>query len=137
MDFTESINNNIKNTLQEINDTINREAVLTFRDVVKETPNPSMPNAAFYSKGLLINQWYPQFGGISTKLGTSKDDYGFASLDRINTILTAKEFLGKDGSVSLSNSVPYAFQADQIGWYFTAPYAMVDKALVRAKVRMQ
>lgn len=137
MGFFDSIQQNINQTLQNVNDKINKEAVETFRDVVKETPNPSMPDAAFYSKGLLVNQWYPKFGGFSSEISSAKDDYGFNSLDRINVILDGKEFLGKDGEVSLSNNVSYAIQADKIGWYFTAPYAMVDKAIIKAKARIK
>ena len=137
MSFFESLQENIQKALVETNNKINKEAILTFRDVVAETPNPDMPDKAFYSKGLLVNQWYPKFGGFSSELTSAKDDHGFNSLDRINSISEEKEFLGKDGEVSLSNNVSYAIQADKIGWYFTAPYAMVDKAIIRAKARMR
>jgi len=80
------------------------------------TYSPNKPDAV-YSKGLLINQWYPAIGNTpSANKGSSTNLTGAESLSRIKDILAQKPFLGKDNTLSLANNIDYAYRADKLGW---------------------
>lgn len=107
-----------------------------FTQVVKLTPSPTNPGD--YSKGLLANQWYPQEGALpSSAKSTITSPNGSNSLDRINSIAkSGREFYMKDGVVTLTNNLDYAYRAEVIGWpkpEWTGkigPYRMVEKSLI-------
>jgi hypothetical protein len=132
--FADSIKANIKELQREVNDKILTEASKTFIDVTTGTPS-DWQNSPF-AKGLLSNQWYVAENKLSSELTGAKDLHGSASLNRANSILKWKTFLSKDGYVSFTNNVSYAYQAEALGWAVTKPYAMVEKALIDAKSRM-
>lgn len=134
--FVDSIKANIKEAKQEVNDKITKAAVNMFRDVVQFSPSHEL-HGSVWAKGLLINQWYPSVGSASVQLDAQADQVGFQSMDRIAQLLGSNNFTSKDNTLWLTNNVPYAYQAEVDGWYGggmkTAPYAMVDKALNKAK----
>lgn len=138
--FADSIKANVKEVKQEINNRILSEASQTFKDVT--TGTPSTWQQSEWAKGLLVNQWYTAENSLSSEKNDSKDLYGVASLNRADAIQRWKTFLGKDGYVSFTNNIYYAYQAEALGWYDTTrnqntpPYAMVEKAMIDAKNRM-
>ena len=134
LSFAASIRGNGAAILQKVNKEVYRIAWELFTQVVKFTPSPSQPGR--FAKGVLANQWYPSVGkGVST-VGTDRSDTGAASLERINAFCKGTEFVGKDGMVTLSNNVPYAYNAEVEGW--PAPewsgkikaYRMVARSLI-------
>jgi hypothetical protein len=132
--FADSIKANIKEIQQEVNTKILAEASRTFTDVT--TGTPSSWQQSKWAEGLLVNQWYTAQNSLSSEQNGSKDLHGTASLNRANAILSWKTFLGKDGYVSFTNNVSYAYQAEALGWKYTDKYAMVEKAMIDAKTRM-
>lgn len=98
-----------------------------FTSVVNKTPSPTNPGPQ--AKGLLANQWYPLAGGSSAARGTSTSPNGTDSLSRIRAMMNGREFTGKDGSITLTNNLDYAVQAESEGWKRTAPYRMVALSL--------
>ena len=132
--FADSIKANIKEVKQEINDRILSEASQTFKDV--KTGTPSTWQQSEWAKGLLVNQWYAAENSLSSEKNDSKDLYGVASLNRADAIQRRKTFLGKDGYVSFTNNIHYAYQAEALGWKYTDKYAMVELAMIDAKNRM-
>lgn len=134
--FADSIKANIREVKQEVNDKITKAAVNMFRDVVQFSPSHEL-HGSVWANGLLINQWYPNVGSASGQLGSQTDQVGLQSMDRIAQLIGSSNFISKDNSLYLTNNVPYAYQAEVDGWYGggmkTAPYAMVDRALNKAK----
>lgn len=137
--FTESIRLNSAAILQQVNKEVYRIAWELFTSVVILTPSPSQPGR--FAKGVLANQWYPSTGsGVSTS-GTSASNTGSESLARINAIVKGKEFLGKDGRLTLSNNVPYAYNAEVEGWNpptwsgKVKAYRMVARSLMAVAAR--
>lgn len=133
--FADSIKANVKEVKQEVNDKITKVAVDMFRDVVMLSPSQELRDSQ-WAKGLLINQWYPSVGSASTQLGTQTDQVGLQSMDRIAQLIGSNNFTVKDNSLWLTNNVPYAYQAEALGWRGTLPYMMVDKALINAKAKL-
>ena len=139
-DFADSIKANIANIKQDISKELIHVAASLFKDVVGGTPSPTditRGRESPFSLGLISNQWYPAYNKKSGELTSSKDDVGFNSLERIMALQGGNYFLGKDGTLTLTNNVPYANQVESIGWRSTPPYAMVYTALIRAKARMR
>ncbi len=137
--FADSIKANIKEVKQEVNDKITKVAVDMFRDVVMLSPSQELRDSQ-WATGLLINQWYPKVGSASSELGSQTDQVGLQSMDRIAQLIGSSNFTVKDNSLWLTNNVPYAYQAEVIGWYGngmkTAPYGMVGTALTNAKAKL-
>lgn len=142
--FSQSILKNTKAIKQEINDKITGVAVYGFQQAIAESPSEDR-HGSEWSTGLLINQWYPAYNSVSTMLTSQTDGIGIDSLQRVYDIKDKNYFYGKDGYVSLTNNVSYAYRADTLGWKPSAehpswtgkvaPYAMVDKAMHRMKVK--
>lgn len=133
--FMDSLNRNILRVKQEVNDKIYKISIELFLSIVAKSPSPSNPGE--YAKGLLANQWYPKTGsGFSDELGTSISPNGASSRARINALQGGREFLNKDGRLSLSNNVHYAYRAEMLGWPISdgwsgrvGPYRMVALSL--------
>ena len=142
MDFYEQILKNSEALLLEVDTALTKLTVETFRDAVKGTPSPA--NDAPYADGTLINNWYPALNSFSSESSSSKDDYGFSSLDRINSIVGAKYFYRKDSEVTLTNNISYAYCAEMLGWKRSddprwrnaPPYGMVANAMTNAKAKL-
>ena len=160
--FADSIKANIKEVKQEVNDKI----VEVFKDiaynVVYLTPSPSWNlsprgtsgNIAYYSDGLLANQWYPAENKISEEFTRSESDHGGDSFSRLSAMRNVNTFLGKDGYLSFTNNVPYAYRVDVIGYpkgvaevtsgfptwsSWTGdvkPYAMIDQSMIKVKAKL-
>jgi hypothetical protein len=133
--FADSIKANIKELQQEVNDKITTEAAKTFRSVVSYSPSQDF-NGSTWATGWVINQWYPKVGSPSAELNESRDQAGMNSVTRIAQLIGSKNFLNKDNSIYLTNNVPYVYQVEALGWAGTKAYAMVDKALDDARIRI-
>jgi hypothetical protein len=114
----------------EVSDKVIGIATELFTEVVKETP---------VDKGVLINNWYAgtnkSYSGVFN--GGSTDKSGMNSYTQIASLRQYRGFVGKDGSINISNSTPYGFRAEYAGWPFpewtgrVGPYAMIGKAFVK------
>ena len=117
--FADSVRMNSDAMLKRIQIQIYTIARQLFIEIVQATPSVTHPG--YYAKGLLANQWYPQLGaGFSPEATEETDDGGRDSINRIVTeidVLSSNpQFLGKDGTVTLTNNLPYAGRAESVGW---------------------
>lgn len=114
MGFAEDIKRFEQKALEAANTSLCKAAESLFTDEVVLSP---IKPAANFATGLLKNSFYPQVGGgFDMTVGTVADDTGTASLSRIKAVMALKPFLGKDNTITLTNSVPEAYRADVLGW---------------------
>lgn len=132
--FSASLDRNILRVKQEVNDKIVKISIELFLSIVAKSPSPSNPGE--YAKGLLANQWYPMAGAFSEEVSTDDSSNGGASKVRIVGLRGSKEFFGKNGSLTLTNNLPYAYRAEMLGWPKSdgwsgkiGPYRMVALSL--------
>lgn len=141
MSFLKDIQKWSSKVQQEANTKITEEFIKTAKDVVNFSP--TLERGAVFSEGLLINQWYPAKNSYDQSQTTQENYLGWDSLMRIDQLKGSKNFLGKDGFLSLTNSVHYVMNAETRGWTKNEnpnwrghiPYAMVAKAVIKAKAR--
>lgn len=134
--FSDSILRNSQKALQKVNRDCYTIARDLFATIVSLTPSPSNPGP--FADGYLVNQWYPAEGGeLSEELGPDSDisPTGTGSLSRISR-LNGKEFLFKDGVITLANNTHYAYRAEVLGWPQSdgwsgniGPYRMVARSI--------
>lgn len=123
-----------------VNDTCYQIAREAFLSIVNLTPSPSHPGHT--AKGLLVNNWFPVNGsGFSSSKTSSTSPYGAESIARIKS-LRGGQFLDKDGTVTLSNNLHYAYRAEVLGWPASGgwsgkvgPYRMVALSLQAVSAR--
>jgi hypothetical protein len=88
---------------------------VTTQEVVLSPDNPTRTGE--FVTGLLKNSFYPQVGGgYDMTVGTTANLSGTDSLSRIKAAVATQPFLGKDNTITLTNSVPEAYRADVLGW---------------------
>ncbi len=134
--FADSVRANTRKIMRTVNAqclTIARELFLS---IISLTPSPNHPGP--YAAGWLANQWYPELGSdFSEELGGDLDAAGGGSITRVEAMLgNAMVFLEQDGSVTLTNNLPYAYRAEAVGWPAhdgykgdIGPYRMVAKSI--------
>lgn len=113
LSFTASLMANIAKVEQGINDKCYKISRELFLEVVKRTPSPSNPGR--FAEGLLANQWYPKEDEFSSEEGSSISDTGAQSKSRIRA-MRGTAFLRKNGKVTLTNNIDYAYRAEVLGW---------------------
>lgn len=141
MSFSDSIRKGADKVSNQINAKIVNMATDYFTTIVALTP---VSDASQKKRGELINNWHLSTNGSPLKAYTFNFDVrGSASLQRISMLKSSKEFLGKDGTVSITNIVSYGYRAEYAGWPSprwnnTAPYAMMRNArtIVSAKYKV-
>lgn len=134
MSFAEDIRKFVEKSNKEISKNITDTAQQLFTKVVDYSPSYVGTPQAQFSKGELINNWFPFVNSMSTGIETSFSDTGESSRMRINSI-PADSFDKKDGYIALTNNTQWAYRAEYLGW--EAPtwsgrvgaYAMVRKAM--------
>lgn len=138
--FADSIRINTGKMKAEINRSVVEVAADLFKNTVKESP---------VLKGVLVNNWYTAEGAGVTDFSfvdANRSLTGTDSLARVAALVASRQFAGKDGEISFSNSTPYAYRAEYIGWPEddpdskgwtgkVGPYAMVRKALVTTSTK--
>jgi len=131
--FAASMALNIDNVLNEVNNRCFSIAFQLFTSIVRNTPSPSNPGP--WAAGHLANQWYPKAKTFSEEQSDSTSPNGSDSLSRINQ-MPRFEFLRKDGRLTLSNNLHYAYRAEMLGWPKEdgwsgriGPYRMVAKSM--------
>lgn len=114
MSFAEQIKAFEDKALLAMNRSVSNAIEGVFSDSV--VLSPEKPEA-HYATGLLKNSWYVSTGlNFDTTIGTSPDPSGTSSLSRIKSALAQNIFLGKDDTITLTNSVDHAYRANYIGW---------------------
>lgn len=140
MGFAEDVKAFEKKALTAASNSINKRIIYLFTSVVGYSP--TAPEAK-WSKGALIDQWFPSVGkSPNFAMNGSLNYQGANSMSRINSLFSQPLFLGKDNIVTFTNSVSYAYRAENLGWPKgldsksgwtwtgrVAPYKMVSKAV--------
>lgn len=130
MGFADSIRTHNLKVKQQVSNKVLAIATELFTEIVNGTP---------VDKGVLKNNWY---GGTGNVYNASYNEHsasagGMSSLTQIAALRAYTGFVGKDGSISLSNSTPYGFRAEYAGWPApdwtgrVGPYAMIAKAFIK------
>lgn len=124
MGFAEDIQRNIDIAMLNISNNLNEITGKLFYGIRQDTP---------VLKGVLNNSWYTGVKNtFDETVGTTADMSGSGSISRISSMLSTNPFLGVDNSVTLTNSVSYAYQAEVDGWAKKPAYAMVQNNLIKA-----
>lgn len=118
----------------QVNDLANKIANELFTEVVKRTP---VADGTWGPAGTLKNNWRTGFGigKYNTAFSKTPNTAGMNSYSEISKIRDSREFVGKDGEISFTNTTPYAYRAEVIGWPRprwsgrVGPYAMVRNSL--------
>ncbi len=138
--FAQSVNANSLVVLRQVNNRVYDIARELFKSIVQLTPSPAQRDAGS-AQGVLVNNWFPVDGPeFSQATTTTKSDYGLASLARINQ-LRGGQFFRKDGAVTLSNNLHYAYRAEVLGWPSppwsgrVGPYRMVALSMQAISAR--
>lgn len=113
MSFSSSLRANIRKALLKVNLQCYQIARELFESVVSLTPSPSHPGP--YAHGQLANQWFPEVDDFSEELDGRLSGTGADSLSRIKA-MKGGEFNQKDGKVTLTNNLSYAYRAEALGW---------------------
>lgn len=138
--FSSSLKGCVKNTLSRVNSQCYAIARDLFLKVVEFTPSPEHPGP--YAKGHLANQWYPSDDGdFSEELSSATSRTGSDSISRI-TGMQGFACFGRDGKLTLTNNLSYAYRAEAAGWPASGgwsgnstPYRMVARAIQIIKAK--
>jgi hypothetical protein len=115
LSFVQQIEANNVKAMEAVNKKCYDVAKELFTMIVDKTPSPIHPGP--WAKGQLVNNWFPIDGAdYSTETTEVLSDFGADSLARISQIGRGEQFLFKDGTVTISNNLPYAVRAEEIGW---------------------
>ena len=133
MKFSDSLRANIKKTLLRVNEASYKVARELFDSVVYLTPSPTHPGP--HAHGMLANQWFPEENDFSEELDNRLSPTGADSLARIQA-MKGYVFNGRDGKLTLTNNLSYAYRAEALGWPVAdgwsgqiGPYRMVALSL--------
>lgn len=120
-EFIQSIRLNNEKIMKELQGNYLKVVDDLFISVVELTP---------VKTGALINNWFTSTGSdISSQTTNVLDLAGSGSLLSIENLHHMDLFNGKDTTVSMTNNLPYAINAEYEGWEKTAPYAMVRNSI--------
>lgn len=130
--FSDQLIKNIENALLKTNTEINSIAKDAFETTVKVSP--AQPSA-YSAKGEFINNWFPMVNGYDPSTSILRSMTGVNSLTRIDTTMAdSKAFYRRDGYITLTNNLPYAYRVEVLGWPLPkwsgtiGPYAPVRTA---------
>lgn len=135
MGFADSVKATASKMQEQVNGKAIEIATELFNTAVMKTPVGTST-----TRGQLINNWWlgEGVGNYNRSYSRSFNTSGTGSYSRITQLQKSREFVGKDGAVHLTNSVPYGYRAEYWGWNFSAkeprwrgtkPYAMVRNSL--------
>jgi hypothetical protein len=111
--FTDSLKSNIQRVQQEVNTKINFVAYTLFYKIVNNSPHVG---DGPYVAGHFVANWWPSVNGYDTTVSGAVSN-GSDSLARIDSIIKeSNAFFQKDGFVTLSNNLNYAFRVEYAGW---------------------
>lgn len=103
-----------------------------FKGVILRTP---------VYQGILINNWMPMKNGYNESTTEQKGNAAGA-IAKVEAIITPGTFLNKDGFVTMTNSLSYAYRAEYLGWPEkdgwsgrVGPYRMVGLSLTEISAR--
>ena len=140
--FASSVLASTEKILDEVDMSITTTTKDLFTLVVDKSPKQPY---ARWSAGLLINNWFVGENTLNQSTTASVSSSGSESKARIDEIKTGT-FREKDGYVSLTNSISYAYRAEKLGWPradnarwtgTVMPYAMVQNSLTEIMGRLK
>lgn len=108
-----------------------------FHSIIEYTPVASEFWSSRYGTkpGWLVNNWQPSVNSVDLSLQQRVGPNKTGAHKRVDTIVVNGSFL-RDGYVTFTNNVPYAFRAEYAGWPApewsgrVGPYGMIRKSVV-------
>lgn len=108
-----------------------------FHSIIEYTPVGQEWYGKFHNDkpGWLVNNWQPAVNSINLSLQQRAGKNKTGAHKRIDTVVINGSFL-RDGYVTLTNNVHYAFRAEYAGWPApewsgkVGPYGMVRKSII-------
>lgn len=108
-----------------------------FHSIIEYTPVGQEWYGKFHNDkpGWLVNNWQPAVNSIDLSLQQRAGKNKTGAHKRIDTVVINGSFL-RDGYVTLTNNVHYAFRAEYAGWPApewsgkVGPYGMVRKSVI-------
>lgn len=111
--FSDHLKKNIERVLQEVNYKITWVAYQYFVRIVQNSPHVG---DGPYVAGHFVANWFPAVNSFDMSI-TGATSNGEDSIARIESIVkNSNAFFQKDGFVSLSNNLNYAFRVEYAGW---------------------
>jgi len=134
MGFADSVAKTATKMQEQVNAKAVEISTTLFTVLVSKTP---IADGRYGLPGTLVNNWFVGYGvgAYNKSFIPSPNPSANNSYSQIATIRNSKEFLSKDGEISLTNSTPYAYRAEILGWPAPlwsgryGPYAMVRNTL--------
>ncbi len=77
--------------------------------------SPTQPDAV-HSTGLFKNSWYVSVNEFDPSIGTVPDSSGSGSLARLDELKSVDWFKTRDGFISFTNNLDYAYRVEYLGW---------------------
>lgn len=108
-----------------------------FHSIIEYTPVGQEWYGKFHNDkpGWLVNNWQPAINSVDTSLQQRAGKNKTGAHKRVDTVVINGSFL-RDGYVTLTNNVHYAFRAEYAGWPApewsgkVGPYGMVRKSVI-------
>lgn len=108
-----------------------------FHSIIEYTPVGQEWYGKFHNDkpGWLVNNWQPAVNSIDLSLQQRAGKNKTGAHKRVDTVVINGSFL-RDGYVTLTNNVHYAFRAEYAGWPApewsgkVGPYGMVRKSVI-------
>ena len=117
MGFADNLKKNIQSVQHQVNNSIVETAQQFGNKLLDYSPlGADALYMGAYAKGLFINSWYVGENNFDPTVGTSPDPSGSASKSRISGLKGSQVFLNKDGYISFSNNLSYAYRVEVLGW---------------------
>lgn len=114
MGFADDIKKFRDRAIKAASDNTNKVVEDLYRTNVYMSPEP--PSKGGYSIGTIKNNWYSSIATPDMSYSGLSDINGVSSISRIVSTLSQNPFLGKDNVLYLTNSTPWAYRADKVGW---------------------
>lgn len=114
MSFADDIRAFAEKAIKATSDNTNKIVEDLFVLNVSLSPTPSGKGG--FSLGTIKNNWYASKDSPNTAYSGSVDASGSSSIASINALIASNVFLGHDSVVYLTNSTPWSYRADKIGW---------------------
>lgn len=114
MSFLSDIKAFQEKALKAASTNTNKIAGDLYRSNVTLSPTPSGKGG--YSIGTIKNNWYASKDTPNFSYSGSVDASGSSSLSSITSLLATSPFLNRDSTIYLTNSTPWSYRADKIGW---------------------
>lgn len=135
-DFGKQFRNGITKLQVDITKNLNQVAFDLFTNIIHGS-SFDVPGTPI-DKGELINNWFPAVGDSPDFSTTEELDIsGLGSINRVISLIESNPFVDGDNTITLTNSLPYAYKIEYEGHSGQAPAGMVRVAVQDMKNKLE